>query len=143
MRILGIAAKTHDSGVAFLNGGQPELVLEEERFNRSKKTRKFPKFGIKAGLQELGIGFGDIDAVTTPWDQRLLRKSFASILLRIRNRIYRRICQEEDTDTDQDGIPDIYQTGHEHDNRAATDDPGSATQTRPSTRPPPSSGTLP
>jgi carbamoyltransferase len=82
LRILGIAAKTHDSGVAFLNGGQPELVLEEERFNRRKKTRKFPKFGIKAGLEELGIGFADIDVVTTPWDQRLLRKSFASILLR-------------------------------------------------------------
>jgi carbamoyltransferase len=82
LRILGIAAKTHDSGVAFLNGGRPELVLEEERFNRIKKTRKFPRFGIAAGLQELGISFGDIDVVTTPWDERLMRKSFASILLR-------------------------------------------------------------
>ena len=33
----------------------------------------------------------------------------ASVLLRIRNRTYRRICEQEDTDTDQDGIPDIYQ----------------------------------
>ena len=33
----------------------------------------------------------------------------ASILLRIRNRTYRRICEHEDTDTDLDGIPDIYQ----------------------------------
>jgi Na+:H+ antiporter, NhaA family len=33
----------------------------------------------------------------------------ASILLRIRNRTYRLICEHEDTDSDQDGIPDIYQ----------------------------------
>jgi len=33
----------------------------------------------------------------------------ASVLLRIRNRTYQRICEHEDTDTDQDGIPDIYQ----------------------------------
>ena len=33
----------------------------------------------------------------------------ASVLLRIRNRTYRLICEHEDTDTDQDGIPDIYQ----------------------------------
>ena len=31
-------------------------------------------------------------------------------LLRIRNRVYRRICEQEDADTDQDGIPDIYQS---------------------------------
>lgn len=33
----------------------------------------------------------------------------ASILLRIRNRRYRRICEHEDIDTDRYGIPDIYQ----------------------------------
>lgn len=33
----------------------------------------------------------------------------ASILLRIRIRRYRRICEHEDIDTDRDGIPDIYQ----------------------------------
>jgi NhaA family Na+:H+ antiporter len=33
----------------------------------------------------------------------------ASILLRIRNRTYRRICAHEAADTDHDGIPDVYQ----------------------------------
>ena len=33
----------------------------------------------------------------------------ASILLRLRNRTYRRICEQDDVDTDEDGIPDIYQ----------------------------------
>jgi Na+:H+ antiporter, NhaA family len=33
----------------------------------------------------------------------------ASILLRIRNRTYRRMCAHEAADTDHDGIPDVYQ----------------------------------
>lgn len=82
MRILGIVAKTHDSGVAFLRDGVPELVLEEERLNRRKKTRKFPRLALAAGLEELGLALGDIDVLTVPWDLGLLRRSFASILLR-------------------------------------------------------------
>jgi carbamoyltransferase len=81
LRILGIVAKTHDSGVAFLRDGVPELVLEEERFNRKKKTQKFPRRGLMAGLVELGLGIHDIDAITTPWDLSLLRRTFASLLL--------------------------------------------------------------
>lgn len=81
LRILGIVAKTHDSGAAFLRDGVPELVLEEERFNRVKKTQKFPRRGLIAGLEELGLGIRDIDVITTPWDLRLLRRTFASLLL--------------------------------------------------------------
>ncbi|MDQ0831389.1 NhaA family Na+:H+ antiporter [Streptomyces achromogenes] len=33
----------------------------------------------------------------------------AALLLRRRNRIYRHLCEEENTDGDADGIPDIYQ----------------------------------
>jgi carbamoyltransferase len=82
LRILGIAAKTHDSGVAFLKDGVPELVLEEERFNRIKKTKKFPKSAIREGLAELSLALSDFDVMTTPWNLQLLRRSFASILLR-------------------------------------------------------------
>jgi carbamoyltransferase len=81
LRILGIVAKTHDSGVAFLSDGMPELVLEEERFNRKKKTQKFPRCALAAGLDELHLKLTDIDVITTPWDLRLLRRSFASLLL--------------------------------------------------------------
>jgi Na+:H+ antiporter, NhaA family len=35
----------------------------------------------------------------------------AAGVLRARNRHYRRICAEEDTDADQDGVPDVYQRG--------------------------------
>jgi carbamoyltransferase len=82
LRILGIVAKTHDSGIAFLKDGAPELVLEEERFNRVKKTKKFPKKGLAAGFEDLGLDLADIDCITTPWDLRLLRRSFASLVLR-------------------------------------------------------------
>jgi carbamoyltransferase len=81
LRILGIVAKTHDSGVAFLSDGVPELVLEEERFNRKKKTQKFPKFALAAVLEDLRLNLSDVDVITTPWDLRLLRRSFASLLL--------------------------------------------------------------
>ena len=36
---------------------------------------------------------------------------FAAILLRIRNRRYRAMCEEEARDADNDGIPDIYEQG--------------------------------
>src|ERR1043166_610395 len=42
VKILGIVTRTHDSGLALLDDGVPTIVLEEERFNREKHTRKFP-----------------------------------------------------------------------------------------------------
>ncbi|MGD3106543.1 Na+/H+ antiporter NhaA [Streptomyces sp. YGL11-2] len=39
----------------------------------------------------------------------LLAALFAGILLKIRNNKYRRLCDEEERDEDQDGIPDIYE----------------------------------
>ena len=39
----------------------------------------------------------------------LLAAVFAAVLLRMRNRHYRRICAEEAVDRDADGIPDVYQ----------------------------------
>src|SRR4029077_4244633 len=82
VRILGIVAKTHDSGLALLENGTPQLVLEEERYNRVKKTVKFPRRALRSAFAELGLTLQDIDVVTTPWDVRLLRRAFASILLR-------------------------------------------------------------
>jgi NhaA family Na+:H+ antiporter len=36
----------------------------------------------------------------------------ATVLLRLRNRHYRRLCEEEAADTDRDGVPDVYQQPH-------------------------------
>ena len=35
----------------------------------------------------------------------------AAMLLRMRNRRYRRMCEEQARDRDNDGIPDIYERG--------------------------------
>lgn len=40
----------------------------------------------------------------------LLAALFAAVLLRIRNRHYRAVCQAESTDSDRDGVPDAYQS---------------------------------
>jgi Na+:H+ antiporter, NhaA family len=40
----------------------------------------------------------------------LLSAILATVVLRLRNRRYRRICAEEERDTDADGVPDVYET---------------------------------
>ena len=39
----------------------------------------------------------------------LLAAALAAVILRLRNRTYRRICAEEAVDDDDDGVPDVYQ----------------------------------
>jgi len=39
----------------------------------------------------------------------LLAAAVASVLLRVRNRVYRRLHEAELRDEDQDGVPDVYQ----------------------------------
>lgn len=82
MRILGLVAKTHDSGLALLRDGVPEFVLEEERFNRSKKTKKFPKHSLAAAFGGLDLSISDIDAITVPWDVGRLRRTALRLLAR-------------------------------------------------------------
>ena len=75
MRILGIVTRIHDSGLALLEDGVPTLVLEEERFNREKHTRKFPFLSLKAAFDDRGLDIGDIDVITTPRDMKSLRRT--------------------------------------------------------------------
>jgi carbamoyltransferase len=82
MRVLGLVANTHDAGLALLTDGVPEIVLEEERFNRQKKTKRFPRLALAHAFDERGLGIGDIDVITTPWDIGRLRKTVASVLLK-------------------------------------------------------------
>jgi NhaA family Na+:H+ antiporter len=39
----------------------------------------------------------------------LVSALLASVVLRSRNRVYKRIQQQESADADADGIPDVYQ----------------------------------
>jgi NhaA family Na+:H+ antiporter len=38
----------------------------------------------------------------------------ASVVLRLRNRVYRRICERESRDDDADGVPDVFQRDRPH-----------------------------
>ena len=76
MRILGLVGATHDSGLALLQDGQPEFILEEERFNREKRTKLFPKRSIRCALGYDAEGLADVDVITTPWDMVRLRWTF-------------------------------------------------------------------
>jgi carbamoyltransferase len=80
VKILGIVAETHDSGVALLGDGTPLFVLEEERLNRSKRTSKFPRLGLAALSDELCLDIADVDAITTPWNVASLRKTALALL---------------------------------------------------------------
>ena len=83
MKVLGVVAKTHDSGIALLQNGVPELIFEEERFNRTKKTKKFPKYSLAAARADFGLSLADVDVITTPWDVRQLRKTAIRLLATI------------------------------------------------------------
>ena len=81
MRILGLVGATHDSGVALLEDGVPQLVLEEERLNRIKRTKRFPKGSLRVALGADLKGLEDVDVITTPWDVARLRRTFARAVL--------------------------------------------------------------
>jgi carbamoyltransferase len=82
VRILGLVSDTHDSGIALLRNGHPELVIEEERLSRRKHTSKFPDHALAAAFGARGLGIQDVDAITTPWNVANLRRFFATALLR-------------------------------------------------------------
>ena len=82
MRVLGIVSETHDSGVAVVRDGVPEMVIEEERFSRIKRTKAFPRRSLEAAFGELKIGLDDIDAIALPWNTHVLRRTAARAVLR-------------------------------------------------------------
>jgi NhaA family Na+:H+ antiporter len=40
----------------------------------------------------------------------VLAALLAALILRARNRVYRKLCEAEERDSDHDGTPDVYQT---------------------------------
>lgn len=82
MNVLGLVCNTHDSGLAYLRNGRIECVLEEERFNRVKRTKAFPSGALSAAVEQFELDLSHIDAVATPWNEHRLRKLVASAVLR-------------------------------------------------------------
>jgi len=65
-----------------LRDGVPELIFEEERFNRTKKTKKFPKHSVTAARADFALEIADVDVITTPWNVRRLRRAAVALLAR-------------------------------------------------------------
>ncbi|SDC85100.1 Na+/H+ antiporter NhaA [Nocardioides lianchengensis] len=72
-------------------------------------------FTVSLLIGELAFGTG------TPQDDHvkvgvlvgsLVATLLAAAVLRSRNRVYRRLCEEEGIDADGDGVPDVYQRDH-------------------------------
>ena len=82
MRIMGMVSHTHDTGVALINDGRLEIVLEEERLNRDKKTKKFPAMSLDAALPERGLSIDDVDLITMPWHIPTFYKTLAWAITR-------------------------------------------------------------
>ena len=82
MNILGLVSETHDTGLAVLQNGRIECVLEEERHSREKHTREFPVNSLRALFGDDGRKLGDIDLITLPWDEKRIRRTFASAIFR-------------------------------------------------------------
>lgn len=81
MRILGLVSESHDTGVALVEDGSIVAVLEEERHTRSKHSLDFPLRSLRALLGRSPRALDDIDVMTTPWDTRRLRRTFARAVL--------------------------------------------------------------
>jgi carbamoyltransferase len=82
MRTLGLVCETHDTGAALVENGNILAILEEERHSREKHTQVFPSQSLRMLFGDQGPGLANIDHITTPWDGRRLRRTFASVFLR-------------------------------------------------------------
>jgi carbamoyltransferase len=81
VRVLGLVCNTHDAGVALVRDGHIEAVLEEERFNRVKRTLAFPDQSLTS-LWADGHDPAGIDAIVTPWKAGRLASFFARAVAR-------------------------------------------------------------
>lgn len=58
----------HDAGAALFKDGILTAAVEEERFDRIKKSSDFPRQAIDHCLRHAGVAVDDIDLIAVPWD---------------------------------------------------------------------------
>lgn len=67
MRVLGIASDVWISSAALIEDGKIVHAVAEERYNRRKMAKDFPRASIDSCLARAGIGINDVDAVAFGW----------------------------------------------------------------------------
>lgn len=65
-------AYMHDAAACLVADGELVAAVEEERFNRIKKTNRFPAGAIRACLDLAGVAPGDVDAIGYYFDRDLV-----------------------------------------------------------------------
>ncbi len=70
--ILGISAFYHDSAAALLVNGDILAAAQEERFTRKKHDSSFPIHAIRYVLDEAGVAYNELMAVSF-YDKPLLK----------------------------------------------------------------------
>jgi len=68
LKIVGLNHGEINSSAALVINGQAVSGAPEERFNRIKKTKVFPKKALSYALQDQGLSFQDVDAVAQSWN---------------------------------------------------------------------------
>ncbi len=79
MTVLGITSFAHDSAAALVRDGRVIALAEEERFNRERRTGRFPHEAIRFCLKTAGLGPGDLHAVGFFLRPDLVRGRIAAI----------------------------------------------------------------
>jgi carbamoyltransferase len=80
MRVLGIGTPVHDTGAALVVDGEPVSAVNESRFSRVKRERRFPSAAVNYLLSEYGT---DVDAIAVSRaDLPPLRASFSEAVSR-------------------------------------------------------------
>jgi decarbamoylnovobiocin carbamoyltransferase/7-O-carbamoyltransferase len=72
----------HDAAACLIRDGELVAAIEEERFNRIKKTTKFPLNAIRACLATAGVSPIQIDAVGHYFEERLVDLGLNNLYLR-------------------------------------------------------------
>jgi carbamoyltransferase len=80
MAILGVNAYAHDAGVALVDRSGHTFAVEEERFDRVKKTTAFPEGGLEHLRTRLGVSLDDIEQVGFPWSRARVVKTTAEMV---------------------------------------------------------------
>ncbi|MFQ5713602.1 MAG: carbamoyltransferase [Candidatus Scalinduaceae bacterium] len=76
MYILGIGHDVIVSSAAIIKSGNIIAACSEERFNRLKRYREFPHKSLEFCLEEAGISFEEISAITFCWNPGVHMEKF-------------------------------------------------------------------
>ena len=79
--ILGLNFGGHDTSACLMKNGNLIAACEEERYNKQKHTRDFPKNAITDCLKKAKITLDDIDEITLSYNPELLKtENFENII---------------------------------------------------------------